>query len=175
MKRGSWIGVTVVVALVLFIPSFGRAQGINGWWEVQIPSLKIGYIVTADWTTLHAKGPNVSYVYIFDASEDSYRGKACYVEQVEGASVQDFSVYMRNSVAVLTELVEAPNLDEDGNLLKGSTMILEILGFKGNPYQLKGYYTKFDTLVDRKVEMGAVIARKRNPENIPAEVMAVCP
>ena len=172
MKHRSWIGATIVVVLVLFIPSFGRAQGINGWWEVQIPSLKIGDIVTADWKTLHAKGPKVSYIYISDASEDSYRGKACYVERVEGTSVQDLFVYVKNSVAVLTG---SSSVDQDGNLLEGSTMVLEILGFKGNPYQLKGYYTKYAIDSEQRVEMGSVIARKRNPENVPTDVMGECP
>ncbi len=177
MKHGSWIGVTVVVALILFIPSFARAQYINGWWEVQIPTLKIGDLVTGEWVRFRAAGPNISFIYIFDASENSYGGKACYVERngVGGSYVKDntFSVYTRNNIAILTG---PSNGDQDGNLVEGSTMVLETLSFKGDPVQMKGLYTKYDIEAEQpKVKMGSVIARKRNPENVPTEVTVLCP
>ena len=90
MKRGSLIGVIVVIALILFIPFFACAQGINGWWEARM-TLSNGDFVTGEWTGFRAAGPNVSYLYIFDALENSYSGKACYVERdaVGGSYVRE--------------------------------------------------------------------------------------
>lgn len=176
MKHGSWFGIVVAVALILFIPSFARAQYINGWWEVQIPTLKIGDLVTGEWIRFRAGGPNVSFVYIFDASENSSGGKACYVEKngVGGSYAKEptFSVYTKKGIAVLTG---PPIGDEDGNLLEGGTMLLEIISSRGDPVLMKGFYTKYDIDSEEKVKMGSVIARKRNPDNVPAEVTTLCP
>ncbi len=176
MKHGSWIGVVIVVALILFIPSFGHAQYINGWWEAQISILKIGDLVTGEWTRFRVGGPNVSFVYIFGASENSYGGTACYVERkgVGGSYVRDniFSVYTKNNIAIFTGPF---SVDQDDNLLQGSTMVLEMIASRGDPVQMKGLYTKYDIESEQKVKIGSVVARKRNSESVPTDVTKLCP
>jgi hypothetical protein len=175
MKHGSLIGVMIVIALILFIPFFACAQGINGWWEARM-ALKNGDFVTGEWTGFRAAGPNVSYLYIYDALENSYSGKACYVERdaVGGSYVREntFSVYTRNNIAVLAG---PASVDDNGQLIEGSTMVLEILGIRGIPSNMKGFYTKYDIQFGQEVKTGSISARKRNPDNVPPDVTILCP
>jgi hypothetical protein len=175
MKHGSLIGVVVVVALIGFTPFFARAQGINGWWEARM-AIDNGDLVTGVWAGFRAAGPNVSYLYIYDASENSYSGKACHVERegIGGSYVREntFSVYIKNNVAVLTG---PASVDDDGQLAEGSTMILEISGNRGIPGKMTGYYTKYDVLLEQRVSSGTISALKRNPDNVPPDVTILCP
>ena len=176
MKRGALIGIVVVIALILFIPFFAYAQGINGWWDAQMPSLKNGDIVTGEWTNFRAAGPNISFLYIFDASENSYSGTAYYIEReaVGGSYVlgNTFSVYIKNNIAVFAG---PPSVDDDGQLLEGSTMVLQILdSIPGNPGQMKGFYTKYDIQLGY-VKAGPVTARRKTIEKIPEEVSVLVP
>ena len=174
MKRGSLIGTMVVTTLILSMPFFACAQGINNWWEAQM-ALKNGDLVTGEWTSFRAAGPNISFLYIYGASEYSYSGTACYVERdgVGGSYVlgNTFSVYIRNNIAVFAG---PASVDDNGQLVEGSTMVLQIVGSPADPGHMKGFYTKYDIQLG-KVQTGSLTVRRRSIDKIPPEVFVLCP
>jgi hypothetical protein len=185
MKKKILASLFVFIGLLSLSPTTACALDIDGWWKASM-TMQQGDFVTGEWTTLQAHGKKVSYIYIYDARENTFSGvawlilwddadKTYFIEPGEPTQ-NHYTVYNKNNFCVLM----VPSVvDVDGNTAGGSTIVLRIHGTPNYATALSGFYTLYDLenvgTPDLFIRMGPVYATKIAPAKVPKEVMDLIP
>jgi hypothetical protein len=184
MNKRVFISLIAIFTVFAAIPN-AHSLNIDGWWKARM-TMEQGDFVTGEWTVLQATAKKVSYIYIFNAMENTFSGIAWLILWDPAASSyfiepgtpteNHYTVYNKNNICVLA----VPSvIDIDGNAAGGSTITLRIHGTPNFATSLSGFYTLYDLenvgTPDLFVRMGPVHATRIEPANVPVDVMNLIP